>query len=186
MYSPKELYQLNIELEGLLRVLEQRDSADVRGLLADKFAQYSLRMKQLLETSAPQAAPSLPDAEPVACSESTPAILPQEAPRRLETQPTVTIAEAIADNARGIKLDEAISARQASDLNKAFTLNDKYRFRRELFGGSDSDFGHTIGMIVSMNSFEEARDYLLRDLCWDSDNETVDDFLSIVKRHFQA
>ena len=103
-----------------------------------------------------------------------------------EHKASTTVAEAAAENARSLKLDEMLSARQSADLSKAFTLNDKYRFRRELFGGSDSDFSQTIGLIVQMNSYEEARDYLLHDLCWDSHNEAVEDFLTIIKRHFQA
>ncbi len=103
-----------------------------------------------------------------------------------EHKASTTVAKAAAENARSLKLDEMLSARQSADLSKAFTLNDKYRFRRELFGGSDSDFSQTIGLIVQMNSYEEARDYLLHDLCWDSHNEAVEDFLTIINRHFQA
>lgn len=185
MYNIKNVIQLNIELEGLLRVLEQRDNAEARDLLAEKFNQYSQAMKQLLQTTVqmPEPMEAAAESEVLVCA---PAPAVTEAPARTEPLNNVTVADAAADSARAIKLDEALSARQASDLNKAFTLNDKYRFRRELFAASDSDFSHTIGLIAKMNSYEEARDYLLGDLCWNSDSETVDDFLTIIKRHFQV
>ena len=49
MYNIQELYRLNIELEGLLRVIEQRDSEEARELLAQKFKLYTESMQQLLD-----------------------------------------------------------------------------------------------------------------------------------------
>lgn len=194
MYNIQELYRLNIELEGLLRVLEQRDSEEARELLAQKFKLYSESMQQLLDcakTTQPTACEAavrteIKIQEAVSAEVVPESVAAEAAVAREEYKATTTVAEAAAENARSLKLDEMLSARQSADLSKAFTLNDKYRFRRELFGGSDSDFSQTIGLIVQMNSYEEARDYLLHDLCWDSHSEAVEDFLTIIKRHFQA
>lgn len=200
MYNIQELYRLNIELEGLLRVLEQRDSKEARELLAQKFKLYSESMQQLLDcaqTTQPTACEAdvrneiknqeAESAEVVPEFVAAEAAVAREGHKAATAMATATtVAEAAAENARSLKLDEMLSARQSADLSKAFTLNDKYRFRRELFGGSDSDFSQTIGLIVQMNSYEEARNYLLHDLCWDSRNEAVEDFLTIIKRHFQA
>ena len=180
MYNIQELYRLNIELEGLLRVIEQRDSEEARELLAQKFKLYTESMQQLLDC----AKTTQPTAGEAAILDEI--VAAEAAVAHEEHKASTTVAKAAAENARSLKLDEMLSARQSADLSKAFTLNDKYRFRRELFGGSDSDFSQTIGLIVQMNSYEEARDYLLHDLCWDSHNEAVEDFLTIIKRHFQA
>lgn len=194
MYNIQELYRLNIELEGLLRVIEQRDSEEARELLAQKFKLYTESMQQLLDcakTTQPTAGEAAildetKNQEAVSAEVVPESVAAEAAVAHEEHKASTTVAEAAAENARSLKLDEMLSARQSADLSKAFTLNDKYRFRRELFGGSDSDFSQTIGLIVQMNSYEEARDYLLHDLCWDCHNEAVEDFLTIIKRHFQA
>lgn len=83
-----------------------------------------------------------------------------------------------------LRLDELLSRREARQLRKAFTLNDKFRFRRELFNGDDAMFARTLDMIQAMNSMEEATRYLCDDLGWDSENEHVADFMAIVANHF--
>ncbi len=191
MYNIQELYRLNIELEGLLRVIEQRDSEEARELLAQKFKLYTESMLDCAKTTQPTAGEAAildetKNQEAVSAEVVPESVAAEAAVAHEEHKASTTVAEAAAENARSLKLDEMLSARQSADLSKAFTLNDKYRFRRELFGGSDSDFSQTIGLIVQMNSYEEARDYLLHDLCWDSHNEAVEDFLTIIKRHFQA
>lgn len=196
MDNIKQLYQLNVELEGLLRVLEQRDSQEARDLLARKFAAYSDAINSLLNGApADQTIAAATAATQDILTDANAVEVKDQEAVGAEVEPEDEAAEQAiareqqkdaAEPAKPIKLDEMLSARQSADLSKAFTLNDKYRFRRELFGGNDADFSNTINLIVSMNSYEEARDYLLHDLCWDQNNETVEDFLTIIKRHFQA
>lgn len=69
-------------------------------------------------------------------------------------------------------------------INVEFTLNDKFRFRRELFANSDVDMADAIQVASGMNSREELEDYFYNDLCWDPENPTVSDFLRIVGRRF--
>lgn len=66
----------------------------------------------------------------------------------------------------------------------AFTLNDRYRFRRELFGNSDAEMVDTLELLAAMNSPEEVEEYLFVDLGWDSSNPDVAEFLAIVRRRF--
>ena len=68
-------------------------------------------------------------------------------------------------------------------LLKAFTLNDKFRFRRELFNGDDDDFADTLSLLAHMPSYAEAADYLTNDLLWDTRNPNVEDFLAILKEN---
>jgi hypothetical protein len=71
-------------------------------------------------------------------------------------------------------------------LLKAFTLNDKFRFRRELFAGDDDDFSSTLVLLAQMPSYEEASDYLFHDLLWDRRDENVLAFMEILKAHMPA
>lgn len=83
-----------------------------------------------------------------------------------------------------LTLDEKLARDRAADISKAFTINDKFRFRRELFRGSDEEFKETLDVIASMSSMDEAEEYFYNDLCWDADNEDVKEFMAIVAKHF--
>ena len=65
-----------------------------------------------------------------------------------------------------------------------FSINDRYRFRRELFNGSDVDFNTTLSLVASMDDYEEAEDYFLDELQWDDKSPDVIDFLEILKNYF--
>lgn len=65
-----------------------------------------------------------------------------------------------------------------------FSLNDRYRFRRELFNFSDEEMDEAIEAVSSMNSMEEVEDYFFNDLCWDPENLDVRDFIAIVASRF--
>ena len=70
--------------------------------------------------------------------------------------------------------------RDLSSLLKNFTLNDRFRFRRELFKGKDEDFTATLSHLASMTSSDEVKEYLEDDLCLDLDNADVHDFYETV------
>lgn len=66
-----------------------------------------------------------------------------------------------------------------------FSINDRYRFKRELFSNSDADFNNTLALVASMENFDEAEDYFLSELQWDQKRGEVVDFLEILKRYFK-
>lgn len=66
-----------------------------------------------------------------------------------------------------------------------FTINDRYRFKRDLFCNSDADFNTTLALVASMDSYEEAEDYFLGELQWNPQREEVLDFLEILKNYFK-
>lgn len=82
------------------------------------------------------------------------------------------------------RLDERFARESARDIRHAFTLNDRFRFRRELFSNSEPRLAEAIEVVASMNSLEEAEDYFYNDLVWDRDSDDVKDFMAIVARHF--
>jgi hypothetical protein len=94
--------------------------------------------------------------------------------------------EPVAPRGEEIRVDELLSRREARDLKRAFTLNDKFRFRRELFGHNDILFGQTLDTISEMANIEEAESYLYGHLGLDPENEDVKDFVMIVKNHFAS
>lgn len=95
------------------------------------------------------------------------------------------VADLPADDTAGpVTLEEALQRQHAKELRKALSLNDRFRFRRELFGNSDIRMNETLALIDAMQSYDEAEDYILNDLHWDMDNPEVAEFMKIVQKHF--
>ncbi len=161
------LIALNVEMEGALRVLATRNSDEALAMARGALAEINALMDAGDDDAdAPEAEiPAQP--EPVAEPECVTAAEPQTEP---EDTP--------------VAVDEMPPRRERPDLRRAFTLNDKFLFRRELFADSDAEFGDTIDLLMTMDSLDEAREYLLHDLQWDPDNTVVADFLAIVTNHF--
>lgn len=74
--------------------------------------------------------------------------------------------------------------RQPGDLRRSFTINDKFRFRRELFGNSDSEFTDALNLVEAMGSYDEAEDYFITDLSWDREMPEVGEFLTVIEHYF--
>lgn len=69
------------------------------------------------------------------------------------------------------------------DLWKSLTINDRFRFRRELFAGDDAAMSEAINRISEMDTLSEADDYL-SSMPWESDSEAVSEFMTILSNHF--
>lgn len=180
MTDINSLIRLNVEIEGLLRVLADRPAPEARTLLADKFSQYSAMIGQYLgETEQP--APSAPTPEPTAAPEPAPEPETPVAMPDPEPEPVCQAApEPVAQPA------PAQTAGENQKLLRAFTLNDKFRFRRELFNGDIEDFADTLALLAQMPSYAEAVDYLTNDLLWDTRNPAVEEFFAILKDNMPA
>lgn len=71
-----------------------------------------------------------------------------------------------------------------SSAKPAFTLNDRFRFRRELFGNSDAEYTAAMDLIATMSDYKEAEEYFLDELDWSMENPEVHDFMDILKKYF--
>lgn len=76
--------------------------------------------------------------------------------------------------------------RKRAPLLSFFTINDRFRFRRSLFEGSNPKFLESLAVIESLDSQEQAADYMTDDLGWDMDNPEVGLFCRIVDRYFKS
>lgn len=66
----------------------------------------------------------------------------------------------------------------------AFCINDRFRFRRELFNNSDADFNAAMDLVTTMDDYEEAEDYFIGALGWDMEKPEVADFMAIIQNYF--
>lgn len=72
----------------------------------------------------------------------------------------------------------------AKDLRKSFSLNDYYRFRRELFQGDEAAMNTVLDHIQELKTTSEVRAFLFDQLDWDKNSDDVKDFLEIVNNLF--
>ena len=66
-----------------------------------------------------------------------------------------------------------------------FSINEKFRFRRELFDDSDIDFNNTLALVASMENYDEAEDYFINEEGFDMQNKVVKEFMEVIKRYFR-
>lgn len=76
-------------------------------------------------------------------------------------------------------------AKPVSDIRKAFTINDRFRFRRELFAGDDSAFMAVLDNLAKCSTLAEADDYLAG-MPWDRDSDIIAEFMAVVANHFNG
>lgn len=83
-----------------------------------------------------------------------------------------------------ISLNEVIQKKFLADFRKAFSLNDRFRFRRELFGGDEGRMNEAISDLNELQSFEESITYLDKKLKWNVEDEAVADFIKLLEKRF--
>ena len=91
----------------------------------------------------------------------------------------------VEETAAPMRVDEKLQRTISKDIRKAFSLNDRFRFQRELFAGSASAMNTAIEHIEMMSSYGNAELYFFSQLHWDRDNQDVKDFMEIVRNHYQ-
>ncbi len=81
-------------------------------------------------------------------------------------------------------LNDAIERTKLTDLRKAFTLNDRFRFCRELFDRDEARMNDTLSALNEAHSYSESLDLLRARVQWDFEGETAADFLKFIERRF--
>ena len=72
----------------------------------------------------------------------------------------------------------------AGDLRRSISLNDSFRFSRELFGGSMERMNHVLQQIGEMHSLDAALVFLSSKIKVEEENEAKDDLVELLKKYF--
>lgn len=72
----------------------------------------------------------------------------------------------------------------AGDLRRSISLNDSFRFSRELFGGSMEQMNHVLQQIGEMHSLEAALVFLSSKIKVEEENEAKADLVELLKKYF--
>ena len=188
------LMALTFEIEGLLMLMRERGDdcpAEAEILLASKARMlagyFSEPSEENLKDSEPEVETietikvEAKEADPVSnvLQDNEEADVNKDEPLDVPTFDQIGFDQSI-------RLDEKLARDSARDLRRAFTLNDRFRFRRELFGNSENRLVEAIDIIDAMNSLDEAEEYFYGDLGWDRESDDVKDFMAIVANHFSS
>lgn len=197
------------ELEGLIREIEYRDE-DAPSELLESAVRKAARINEMITRAfcankEPEAAPVTESVENHTVSDET--VTPLPAPEDIplteqniapdplfcnDTVPaplTTPTEEAEPEPATTAKSghddpDQSKTTTDRPPLRTMFTINDLFKFKRELFGNSDTDMNEVFDMIASFSSYDEASEYFYGYLCWPKDNEQVAEFMEIIEKYF--
>lgn len=156
------------EFEGLLELLTARSekSADLLPLLSARLSQVNSLFDSLKAENSPAAETEV--AAPVTPVEDTPVYVAAEEEEPVyeaPAQPEPVVGE---------------TQRKAP----AFCLNDRFRFRRNVFGGDVSLFDKVCERVSRMNDYEEVEQYFFGELGLDASDSDVEDFMTIIREYF--
>jgi len=111
--------------------------------------------------------------------------VPIPEPEDLPIPPTPTDVPVAEQPGQPLRVDEKLQRHLSKDIRKALSINDRFRFQRELFAGSADALNTAIEHIEAMRSYGNAELYFYSQLHWDRENEVVKDFMALVRNHFQ-
>lgn len=81
---------------------------------------------------------------------------------------------------------EAPSRPKQTKLKSTFSLNDRFLYARELFGGNIKLFDTTLEYIEGAKDFPAIEEYFYTELEWDSENSNVASFMEKLRPYFDV
>lgn len=181
-HDNEQALDLCFEIEGLIALIIKREDdvpENVHTLLARKISElsniYGLSPEGIRESE--QAEDIAQNAE---FEQSEDADVPVE---EAEAEPEPEIE---AEPTTETKASEAAPEPETEKTSIALTLNDKFRFKRELFGNNAAELSDALDVVNAVSSKAELEDYFYNDLCWDPENPDVKDFMEIASARFKS
>lgn len=170
------------ELKCLMEAVSRKPDSALREVAKRNIVQMRGRLDILLEQLDREALPEneLPDR----------IINPMPEPEQLEL-PEVTVEPAqSAEVSMKIETNMASTPilaeriKTAGDLRRSISLNDSFRFSRELFGGSMERMNHVLQQIGEMHSLDAALVFLSSKIKVEEENEAKADLVELLKKYF--
>lgn len=128
----------------------------------------------------PDAAPEVPEDVKVASDDKETEDRPVETTVTAVPHSSVTSSPVVMSG-----LTENQTASTSVDLRRAFTINDRFRFRRELFGGDDRAFAEAVERLGGCADLAAAH-AMISSFGWSADNEAAAEFKEIVSNFFNG
>lgn len=155
-----QLLRLNVEMEGLLRVLAEREHPEAAEALERKSEDFNAKVRALLDQYRPTVvkedeaeAAEMPDSFDAVAFMDAAMTAPEAEAEELQEIPEPAAVEAEAPQ-------QGAPVRPRVELSRVFSINDRYRYTHELFGGNMQRFQDALAAMSRMESFADVKAYL--------------------------
>lgn len=81
------------------------------------------------------------------------------------------------------RLQNTLAAQRYADFSRALSLNDRFRYQRELFNNNREALSALMSALDTMETWAEAEDYLAT-YQWDEELPVVQEFYAMIEQHF--
>lgn len=104
--------------------------------------------------------------------------------KNVPQEPTDSPAESVQPIVTPVSPILAERIKPATDLRHAISLNDSFRFTRELFEGNAARMNEVVRRLGEASSLDKAMDLFVSEVHPDEENETAADFVELLKKYF--
>ena len=177
------------ELKYLMKAFEREPNGTLREVLKRDILQMRARWDQMLtELDTVQKPVEGESIQPILTEKEIEETILEEVEEEKETlqvvesQSQIEVQETIKNVSAGSILGERI--RPVTDLRRSISLNDSFRFSRELFNGDSEQMNRVIEQISEMSSLDTAIAFLYSKVNVDEENEAMIDFQELLKKYF--
>ncbi len=177
------------ELKYLMEAFEREPNGTLREVLKRNILQMRDRLDQMLtELDTVQKPVEGESIQPILTEKEIEETILEEVEEEKETlqvvefQSQIEVQETIKNVSAGTILGERI--RPVTDLRRSISLNDSFRFSRELFNGDSEQMNRAIEQISEMSSLDTAIAFLYSKVNVDEENEAMIDFQELLKKYF--
>ena len=177
------------ELKYLMKAFEREPNGTLREVLKRNILQMRDRLDQMLtELDTVQKPVEGESIQPILTEKEIEETILEEVEEEKETlqvvesQSQIEVQETIKNVSAGSILGERI--RPVTDLRRSISLNDSFRFSRELFNGDSEKMNRVIEQISEMSSLDTAIAFLYSKVNVDEENEAMIDFQELLKKYF--
>ena len=177
------------ELKYLMKAFEREPNGTLREVLKRNILQMRDRLDQMLtELDTVQKPVEGGSIQPILTEKEIEETILEEVEEEKETlqvvesQSQIEVQETIKNVSAGSILGERI--RPVTDLRRSISLNDSFRFSRELFNGDSEQMNRVIEQISEMSSLDTAIAFLYSKVNVDEENEAMIDFQELLKKYF--
>ena len=177
------------ELKYLMKAFEREPNGTLREVLKRNILQMRDRLDQMLtELDTVQKPVEGESIQPILTEKEIEETIIEEVEEEKETlqvvesQSQIEVQETIKNVSAGSILGERI--RPVTDLRRSISLNDSFRFSRELFNGDSEQMNRVIEQISEMSSLDTAIAFLYSKVNVDEENEAMIDFQELLKKYF--
>lgn len=167
--------------QAALAASPQQEGEDMAPDEAAEAVSAEFEMREDADEPEPESK-SQPSASPIIMNETAPEPAPLPEPKKPMAKPT-EMTRREEQPMTGIE-EQPEATKRRKGLRNCFSLNDRFLFRRELFGGDDAEFNAAIDRLAGFNSLSEAEDYIYNELQFDPDSEAVKSYIGILENYY--